>query len=330
MSETEAHAMVWRPATCQTAAKLNGDTTLRLIPFAFAGISLIAIALAEAPPAPATAEAAWKAEIEAGNQAYARKPTAILKIDDAIYLKPGQTAWLISGTEAYAWSLEMPASARPSVTFSNDSKTAEFKDISGSVDLLEDGKSLHEISPTARVSGGIAQIEPGKDGLRVAVYNDDNPEAAAFKGLEYYGYDPAYAIEAAFQPAASLEPKIFQTSRGWYKQFFHAGDAVFTLQGKSVRLPLYAGTDKLAELDSLSAFIMDDTTGSETYGVGRYVDMKVTPGALPATVSIDFNNLYNPNCARSEHYNCPVAVDRLPLAVRAGEKKPSAARHAAN
>jgi uncharacterized protein (DUF1684 family) len=218
----------------------------------------------------------------------------------------------------------------PFLEFAADSKTAQFHDGSTIVDLLADGKSLHEMSATTRISGGMAQIEPGQDGFRVAVYNDANPDAAKFKGLEYFPYDPSYAVEAAFEPVAKPEPKVFQTSRGWYKQFYHVGDAVFTLQGKPIRLPLYAGTDKTAELDGLSAFVMDETTGAETYGVGRYVDVKVAPGALPATVAIDFNYLYNPNCARSDHYNCPVAVDRLPLAVRAGEKKPSDTKHAAN
>jgi len=86
---------------------------------------------------------------------------------------------------------------------------------------------------------------------------------------------------------------------------------------------MYAGTDNLAELDSLAAFITDETTGKETYGVGRYIDVEVEKGALPTTVSIDFNYLYNPNCARSAHYNCPVAVDKVALAVTAGEKKPA-------
>jgi hypothetical protein len=300
---------------------------MRLIPLAAAALSLSAIAMAEAP---VSAEAAWRAEIEAGNIAYAGRDNAILKIDDAIYLKPGQTAWLVSGEDGYSWSLQAPGKASPSLSFSSDSKTAKFRDVSAIVDLLADARLLHPISPTVRISGGMAQIEPGQDGFRAAVYNDANPDAAAFKGLEYFPYDPSYAIEAVFEPSAKPEARVFQTSRGWYKQFFHAGDAIFTLKGASVRLPLYAGTDNLAEIDSLSAFIMDDTTGGETYGVGRYVDVKVAPGALPATVAIDFNYLYNPNCARSDHYNCPVAVDRLPLPVRAGEKKPSEPRHAAN
>jgi uncharacterized protein (DUF1684 family) len=42
-------------------------------------------------------------------------------------------------------------------------------------------------------------------------------------------------------------------------------------------------------------------------------------------VLIDFNNSYNPNCARSSHFTCPVAVDSIPLDVMAGERDPRAA-----
>jgi uncharacterized protein (DUF1684 family) len=39
-------------------------------------------------------------------------------------------------------------------------------------------------------------------------------------------------------------------------------------------------------------------------------------------VIIDFNEAYNPNCARSAHYTCPLAVDTIPLAMKAGEQDP--------
>jgi uncharacterized protein (DUF1684 family) len=39
-------------------------------------------------------------------------------------------------------------------------------------------------------------------------------------------------------------------------------------------------------------------------------------------VTLDFNNSYNPNCARSAHFTCPVAVDSIPLDVTAGERDP--------
>ena len=37
---------------------------------------------------------------------------------------------------------------------------------------------------------------------------------------------------------------------------------------------------------------------------------------------LDFNNAYNPACAVSEHYNCPIPprANTLKVAIRAGEK----------
>ena len=295
---------------------------MRLLPIA--AIALAAVAFADSPPMPTDAETKWRAEIEEANIAYANRPTAILKIDDAIYLKPGETGYLKTGDDGeYAWTLTKPEKPEIWVTASDDLKHAQFEMPGATIDLTDPDASPFAISETVRVTAGIAQIEPGKDGMRVAIYNDANKDAAAFTGLDYYPYDPSFVVEAKFEPAAKLEPKVFQTSRGWYKQFYYAGDAVFTLKGVETRLPMYAGSDKVEEIDSLAAFIMDETTGKETYGVGRYTDVEVPKGALPETVSIDFNYLYNPNCARSEHYNCPVAVDRVALAVTAGEKKPA-------
>ena len=291
-----------------------------------AALLMLGAARADALPPPEIreAEAKWQAEIAEANAAYAGEPTAILKIDDAIYLKPGETAWLLDEGGTFKWSLSAPASAEaPFVAASADLAHAELDVKGAKTDLLAGEGEAHALSGTVRVGANVAQIEPGKNGMRVAVYNDANPAAAAFAGLDYFPYDPAYVVKAAFEPAAKLEPRTFQTSRGWYKQFYYAGDAVFTLQGVEVRLPMYSGVGDLAELDSLAAFITDETTGQETYGAGRYIDVEVPKGALPAEVTLDFNYLYNPNCARSPHYNCPIAVDELKAPIRAGERKPA-------
>lgn len=288
-----------------------------------AAFLLAGMAIAEAS---GPAELAWQNEILKANEAYAGRPTAILKIDDAIYLEPGQQAWLIAapaGQQGQRWTMTKPEAAAAEMAFAPDMKTARLTAGTDQVDLLADGVSPHALSATTRAAAAITQMEPGKDGLRLMIYNDANPDAAAFKGLDYFPYDASFVVEARIEPDAAMTPKVFQTSRGWYKQFYHAGDAVFTLKGVETRLPLYAGSNKPAEIDSLAAFIMDDTTGTETYGVGRYIDIAVTPGTTPTAVTIDFNYLYNPNCARSPHYNCPVAVDRVRVPIRAGEKKPA-------
>jgi uncharacterized protein (DUF1684 family) len=298
---------------------------MRRLSLAVAAILGACAAQADSPPMPGDAEARWKAEIEDANAAYATKPTAILKIDDAIYLKPGERAWLVQGPGHMAWTMKAPPQPSPVVMFSGDGKTGVYTGRDGGIDLLADGNSPHELSPALRVSGGLAQITPDDTGLRIAVYSDANPAAASFSGLEYFPYDPAFVVQAEFKAAPAWTRKTFQTSRGWYKAFYHIGDAVFMLKGKPIRLPMYAGSDKLEEIDSLSAFIMDDTTGKETYGVGRYIDVNFPKGGIPEQIALDFNYLYNPNCARSPHYNCPVAVDRIALAVTAGEMKPSGA-----
>ena len=68
-------------------------------------------------------------------------------------------------------------------------------------------------------------------------------------------------------------------------------------------------------------YFRDATTGRETYAVGRYVE----PESLgDDRYVLDFNLAYNPACAFSEHYNCPIpsAANRLAVAIRAGEMNP--------
>jgi uncharacterized protein (DUF1684 family) len=66
-------------------------------------------------------------------------------------------------------------------------------------------------------------------------------------------------------------------------------------------------------------FFRDATTGKDTYAVGRYVDAAPRPDG---NYVLDFNDAYNPACAVSEHYNCPIPTkaNTLKVAIRAGEK----------
>src|SRR5205807_9444667 len=74
----------------------------------------------------------------------------------------------------------------------------------------------------------------------------------------------------------------------------------------------------------------DATSGSETYGGGRYLvdTVKGTDGGcLELTVgspdvTIDFNYAYHPSCVYSPRWACPLAPreNRLRVPVRAGER----------
>ncbi len=73
----------------------------------------------------------------------------------------------------------------------------------------------------------------------------------------------------------------------------------------------------------------DATSGRETYGAGRYLLDTIKGADLGAApdgrVRLDFNFAYNPSCAYSPRYVCPLApaANRLPAAIRAGERTPA-------
>lgn len=70
----------------------------------------------------------------------------------------------------------------------------------------------------------------------------------------------------------------------------------------------------------------DATSGRETYGGGRYLVDTIKSADLGVTaegrVILDFNFAYNPSCAYSDRWTCPLAPpeNTLPVAVRAGER----------
>ena len=67
--------------------------------------------------------------------------------------------------------------------------------------------------------------------------------------------------------------------------------------------------------------IADETSGEETYGGGRF--LYVARADSSGESVIDFNKAYNPPCSFTPYATCPLPPEqnRLPLAVRAGEKR---------
>lgn len=151
-------------------------------------------------------------------------------------------------------------------------------------------------------------------------------DLASFKGLNYYAVDDTYRVNAEF--VRTPGEKYFQmpTSSGITKKFVKYGVLKFSLDGKDLTLSVYqmdaAVLVKFPEYaDLLFVPFKDITNRSETYGGGRYIDIK-----MPAkgTVILDLNLAYNPNCAYgSDKYSCPIppSENSLNVSVRAGEKR---------
>jgi hypothetical protein len=268
-----------------------------------------------------TPQQAWNREIAEANVAWAKAPRAILKIQDAAYLGEGQSATL-TGEKG------KPASYRWSMGEKEGVLVARYAH--GQASVTRDGKTLGQaaiakgipIDKDVEIVGAPTQVSAGVMGVRIMVFNQQAKAAKDFTGIDYFAYDPAYRVSAAFKPDPKLTARVFRTSRGTDKQFFHTGDATFTLQGKTITLPLYA--DARTHITDMSAFFTDDLTNIQTYGAGRYVDAEPFGAFPPKTITIDFNFAYNPNCARSAFFTCPVATDNIALAIKAGERDPHA------
>ena len=175
------------------------------------------------------------------------------------------------------------------------------------------------------IEGQPTQVDAGVQGWRIFVFNQRNAAARDFKGVSYFPYDPAFRVAAQFTPDAKRPPRVFRTSRGTAKQFYRAGEAHFSLAGKTVTLPLYAENSEPKKIKNVSAFFADELTGKGAYGSGRYVDVGNFGAFPPSRITIDFNTAYNPNCARSPFFTCPIALDNIPVAVKAGERDPHVA-----
>jgi hypothetical protein len=71
----------------------------------------------------------------------------------------------------------------------------------------------------------------------------------------------------------------------------------------------------------------DESNGNQTYGGGRYVEIRIDPGK--ELVLLDFNKSYNPYCAYSKRYSCPkIPVQNiLDIEINAGVKYPANKYH---
>lgn len=149
-------------------------------------------------------------------------------------------------------------------------------------------------------------------------------EIPAFAGHEFFPVAARFVVKAKLVKTKKQEVFKMKTSTEKLKEFVKYGEAHFMLEGKPQVLEIYQSValrDKPEYQDYLFLPFTDATNGEETYGGGRYLDLKIPGGK---TIILDFNKAYNPYCAYSNKYSCPVPpiVNRLDVAVKAGVKNP--------
>jgi uncharacterized protein (DUF1684 family) len=150
----------------------------------------------------------------------------------------------------------------------------------------------------------------------------DDEQREAFQGLNYYGINEDLILEVVVERFPEEEPLVeISTNTGDLRAYRRWGRFTFEVGGQEAALTVYA--DPYA--DELFMPFRDATSGPESYGAGRYMDthrpgLRLMPGG---TLEVDFNYAYNPYCAYSEHYSCPLPPTEnwLTVPIRAGEKK---------
>ncbi|MTI32982.1 DUF1684 domain-containing protein [Xanthovirga aplysinae] len=139
-----------------------------------------------------------------------------------------------------------------------------------------------------------------------------------FKGLDYFPPNQKFRINARLIPIGNQSQIELPTSSGQNKVFTRYAYAEFKWEGKLQNLLLLRSED---EEDPKKLFLIfsDATSGEETYGAGRYIDLELKQ---KNQIEIDFNKAYNPYCNYNYSYSCPFPPkeNQLKVAIRAGEK----------
>jgi uncharacterized protein (DUF1684 family) len=147
------------------------------------------------------------------------------------------------------------------------------------------------------------------------------PEAVAtFKGLSYFKLNPTHKLRARFLRTPDEKKFDMPTSSGKTRIYVKYGELKFKLRGRQHTLGVYQSED-LARTEKYKNYLLipftDVTSGKETYGGGRYIDFEIPASEFG---TLDFNLAYNPSCAYSSRFSCPIPPreNRLTVKIEAG------------
>ncbi len=143
-----------------------------------------------------------------------------------------------------------------------------------------------------------------------------------FEGLDFFKIDSAYVVKAALKRTPNSKWFNMKTTTDRVSKERVFGVLSFELKGEKFELNIYQGKELMQEEgyeDYLFLPFLDETNGLESYGGGRYMDVRIPEDD---TMIIDFNKAYNPYCAYNDKYSCPIVPRKnyLKTRVEAGVK----------
>jgi uncharacterized protein (DUF1684 family) len=253
-----------------------------------------------------------------------KSPTGWLSLAGLFWLSEGENTFGTDSSNAVIF----PANKGPAVMgwINVTGKSMRVK-IAPGVTVLHDGSPVDTLvlhgdqergaGPTVLSYGPLTWYPIERSGrLGIRVKDGESEALRRFEGIDCFPVDPEWRIEGKLEPYAVPTMVEITNVLGDVTREPSPGTLVFKIGGKTYRL------DPIAEPGDKELFVVfgDATSGKETYGGGRFLDVP-RPGE-DGKVIIDFNKAYNPPCAFSPYATCPLPPpeNHLDIAVRAGEK----------
>ena len=135
----------------------------------------------------------------------------------------------------------------------------------------------------------------------------------SFKGLKYFPPNPELNLDVIVEEFPDKQHIEIQITTGDIQVYERYGSFSFIVDGQNADLTIYHNEDGwfLPFVDSLA--------GKETYPAGRYLEPEPLGNG---SFRVDFNMAYNPYCAYTDYWSCPLTPfeNRLRVPIRAGEK----------
>ncbi|UGU17056.1 DUF1684 domain-containing protein [Sinomicrobium kalidii] len=149
-----------------------------------------------------------------------------------------------------------------------------------------------------------------------------NRDRKDFQGLDFFPIDTTLRVRARLERTPQDLPFTMPTTTDRVTEEVRYGILHFSINNKEYRLNVYQNQELITREgyeDYLFLPFSDATNGEETYGGGRYIDLRIPEGD---EIVLDFNKAYNPYCAYNKKYSCPIVPEEntLPVPVRAGVK----------
>jgi uncharacterized protein (DUF1684 family) len=246
------------------------------------------------------------------------------------WLKPGANSFGAASDNAIKIRAAQAPDHIGSLTVSGSSVQLQAPPGGFPPDLQLDGQPAREgplttdgARPSTMTWSGVSMVVlPRGNRFALRIKDAASPTRTGFRGLKWYAPSARFRVTAKWIPYTPAHVEKIPTIIGTTLDMPAPGIAEFNLNGKELRLePVIEGNEK----DKLFFILRDTTSQTTTYEPARFLHTGLPSNGVekPGTLTLDFNELYNPPCAYTPYATCPLPPpqNRLNVAIEAGEQR---------